>query len=201
MYRVAEVSQSGWWYTLLPDYEESGADVNNLATAKDGRIAAETLTAWVQTQHLSPDARQSTDSKGIASASRLPTGLYLVIGERTRIGDNVYTCSPSLVAIPEWSAEAYGWNYAVTIEPKNTPGGTISDNPGNIPDQPNQPDSPNQSNKPNQPNKKPTPSGSTTNKTDKNLPNTGVLQWPIPTLAGIGVVCMLLGGWLKRKKG
>ena len=194
MYRVAEVSASGWWYTLLPDYEKSGADVNNLATAKDGRVAAETLTAWVQSQKLSPDARQSTDSEGTASASRLPTGLYLVIGERTRIGDSVYTCAPSLVAIPEWSAESYGWNYAVTIEPKNTPGGTISDNPGNIPDKPNQPD------KPDQTNKKPTPSDSTT-KTDKNLPNTGVLQWPIPTLAGIGVVCMLLGWWLRRKRG
>lgn len=188
MYRVAEVSASGWWYTLLPDYEKSGADVNNLSTAKDGRVAAETLTAWVQSQKLSPDARQSTDSEGTASASRLPTGLYLVIGERTRIGDSVYTCAPSLVAIPEWSAEAYDWNYAVTIEPKNTPGGTISDNPGNIPD------------KPDQTNKKPTPSDSTT-KTDKNLPNTGVLQWPIPTLAGIGVACMLLGWWLRRKRG
>lgn len=181
MYRVAEVSATGW-FTLLPAYESSGADVNNLTKAKDSRVAAEKLTAWVQTQKLPPDARQSTDQKGTASVSGLKTGLYLVIGEKTQIGDNVYTCSPSLVSIPEGNPETGGWDYAVTIEPKNTVKPVISDTPNNNPSKPNTPS---------QPSKKP----------NKNLPNTGVLQWPIPTLAGIGVALMLLGWWLRRKKG
>lgn len=195
MYRVAEVSATGW-FTLLPAYEKSGADVNNLTTAKDGRVAAEKLTAWVQTQNLSSDARQSTDSKGTASVSRLPTGLYLVIGEKTQIGDNVYTCSPSLVSIPEGNPETGGWDYAVTIEPKNTVKPAISDNP-NTPNNPNSPNSPSNPNKPSKPNTPSQPS----KKPNQNLPNTGVLQWPIPTLAGIGVAFMLLGWWLRRKKG
>ena len=194
MYRVAEVSSTGW-FTLLPAYESSGADVNNLTKAKDSRVAAEKLTAWVQTQKLPPDARQSTDQKGSASVSGLKTGLYLVIGEKTQIGKNVYTCSPSLVPIPEENPETGGWDYAVTIEPKNTVGSSTSDNPNN----PSTPDNPN-----NNPNKQPTPTDSSSNtpssKLNKNLPNTGVLQWPIPTLAGIGVGCMLLGWWLRRKK-
>ena len=184
MYRVAEVSANGW-FTLLSAYENSGADVNNLTKAKDWQKAANTLTAWVQTQKLPPDTRQATNSKGIASASDLKTGLYLVIGEKTQIGKNVYTCSPSLVSIPEEKPETGGWDYAVTIEPKNTVGSDITDNPN---DHPN--NNPNKPNTPSQPSKKP----------NKNLPNTGVLQWPIPTLAGIGVVCMLLGWWLRRKK-
>ena len=208
MYRVAEVSSTGW-FTLLSAYESSGADVNNLTKAKDGRVAAEKLTAWVQTQKLPPDARQSTDQKGSASVSDLKTGLYLVIGEKTQIKDRVYTCSPSLVPIPEENPETGGWDYAVTIEPKNTVGSSTSDNPNN----PGTPDNPNNnSNKPgtpdnpnNNPNKQPTPTDSSSNqpgsKPNKNLPDTGVLQWPIPTLAGIGVGCMLLGWWLRRKKG
>ncbi len=190
MYRVAEVSENGW-FTLLPAYESSGADVNNLTQAKDGRVAAEKLTAWVQTQKLPPDARQSTDQKGTASFSGLKTGLYLVIGEKTQIGKNVYTCSPSLIPIPEWDEEQAVWEYAVTIQPKNTVKPVSSDNPNNNPNKPNTPT---------QPNKKPTPSDSS-NKPNKNLPNTGVLQWPIPTLAGIGVACMILGWLLRRKKG
>lgn len=177
MYRVAEVSENGW-FTLLSAYESSGADVNNLTTAKDSRVAAEKLTAWVQTQKLPPDARQSTDQKGTASVSGLKTGLYLIIGEKTQIGKSVYTCSPSLVSIPEENPETGSWDYAVTIEPKNTVKPVSSDNPNNTP------------NTPSQPSKKP----------NKNLPNTGVLQWPIPTLAGIGVGCMLLGWWLRQKK-
>ena len=184
VYRVAEVSSTGW-FTLLPEYESSGADVNNLTKAKDWQKAANTLTAWVQTQKLPPDARQSTDQKGTASVSGLKTGLYLVIGEKTQIGKSVYTCSPSLVSIPEGNTETGGWDYAVTIEPKNTVGSDITDNPN---DHPN--NNPNKPNTPSQPSKKP----------NKNLPNTGVLQWPIPTLAGIGVGCMLLGWWLRRKK-
>ena len=180
MYRVAEVSENGW-FTLLFAYEKSGADVNNLTKAEDSRVAAEKLTAWVQTQKLPPDARQSTDQKGSASVSGLKTGLYLVIGEKAQIGNKVYTCSPSLVSIPEGNPETGGWDYAVTIEPKNTV-------------------KPVQSSEPTTPNKKPTPSNPS-NKPNKNLPNTGVLQWPIPTLAGIGVSCMFLGWWMRRKKG
>ncbi len=198
VYRVAEVSENGW-FTLLPAYENSGADVNNLTKAKDGRVAAEKLTAWVQTQKLPPDACQSTDQKGTASVSGLKTGLYLVIGEKTQIKDRVYTCSPSLVPIPEENPETGSWDYAVTIEPKNTVGSSTSDNPNN-PNNPGTPDNPN-----NNSNKQPIPTDSSSNqpgsKPNKNLPDTGILQWPIPTLAGIGVGCMLLGWWLRRKKG
>lgn len=177
LYRVAEVSQDGW-FTLLPAYEKSGAAVNQLTTAKKSRAAAETLTAWVQTQKLSPDAQKTTDKQGTAAVSRLKTGLYLVVGEKAQIGEKIYTCAPSLVAVPEWKEESNRWDYAVTIEPKNAVERT---------------DVPNAT----KPDKKPTPS----KKLDKNLPNTGVLQWPIPVLAGIGVTCMLLGWMLRRKRG
>ena len=177
LYRVAEVAPNGQ-FTLLPAYTGSGAAVDDLTTAEKEQVAVKQLTAWVQTQKLSPDAQKTTDNQGTAAVSRLKTGLYLVIGEKTQIGKNIYTCSPSLVSIPEWQEETGSWNYAVTMLPKNT--GKPADVPASA-----------------KPDKKPTPSSTRPN---KNLPNTGILQWPIPTLAGIGVVCMLLGWQLKRKK-
>lgn len=171
LYRVAEVSADGG-FALLPAYEASGAAVNDLTTAKDCRASAEKLTAWVQTQKLPPDASQTTDQKGKAAFSGRKTGLYLVVGEKTQVGDAVYTSSPSLLSIPEENPETGGWDYAVTMQPKNTV-------------------------TPVHPDKKPTVP---TKKPDKNLPDTGVLHWPIPVLAGAGVACMLLGWRMKRKK-
>lgn len=176
LYRVAEVSQDGT-FALLPAYEGSGAAVNGLTKAKEWRASTETLAAWIQTQKLQPDAKKTTDKQGKAEFSRLSTGLYLVVGEQTRIGDKRYTCSPSLAAIPEQNEESGSWDYAVTIEPKNTVKSVQNDPP-------TKPDKKTDDPKPN-----------------KKLPNTGVLQWPIPTLAGIGVACMFLGWCLSRKNG
>lgn len=104
--------------------------------------------------------------------TELPTTQEKIQGLDWKIKLLAVILAPSLLSIPEESPETGGWDYTVTMQPKNTV-------------------------TPVQPDKKPTVP---TKKPDKNLPDTGVLQWPIPVLAGAGVACMLLGWRMKRKK-
>lgn len=102
--------------------KNTGLGLENQAAGCDfGAVAAARhRPAVAQTQKLPPAASQTTDQKGKAAFSDRKTGLYLVIGEKTQIGDAVYTCSPSLLSIPEENPETGGWDYTVTMQPKNT---------------------------------------------------------------------------------
>ena len=208
IYRVADVSRYGI-FTLLPQYEESGAAVNQLeqSDALDWRTQAQKLAQWIQTNHLSADAEKSTNKNGTAVFSQLDTGLYLVIGSDTKVSGTQYHSAPFLVSVPEQTSDGTAWAYAVTANPKSEPSGDPSKgdgnhekNPGNIPGtNPN----PNPSTNPNV---KPSTSGNRPNGSNpssaakKNLPYTGILQWPIPVLAGTGLVLMILGWNIKKTK-
>lgn len=202
VYRVAEISPYGI-FTLLPQYEESGAAVNQLEAgdAIDWRTQAQKLTQWVQKNNLSADAQESTNKNGTAVFSQLDTGLYLVIGSNTKVSGTQYHSAPFLVSIPEQTSDGTAWTYEVTANPKSEPsddhkkddGDNNTDHPSDKPDNKPNPNKPDTSGK--------RPSGSdTSSTTKKDLPYTGILQWPIPVLAGTGLVLMILGWKINRSK-
>lgn len=206
VYRVAEISPYGI-FTLLPQYEESGVAVNRLeeSDAIDWRTQAQQLAQWVQTNNLSADAQKSTNKNGTAEFSQLSTGLYLVIGSNTKVSGTQYHSAPFLVSIPEQTSDGTAWTYEVTANPKSEPSEDHtkddednntdhpSDKPDNETDDKTNPDKPDTSGK--------RPSGSdTSSTTKKDLPYTGILQWPIPVLAGTGLVLMILGWNVKKNK-
>lgn len=209
VYRVADISPYGI-FTLLPQYEESGAAVNQLeeSDAIDWRTQAQTLAQWIQTNNLSADAQKSTNKNGTAVFSQLDTGLYVVIGSNTKVSGTQYHSAPFLVSIPEQTSDGTAWTYEVTANPKSEPSDDHTkddgdNNNGNTDDKDHHPsdkpgDKTNPSTKPDTSGKR--PSGSDTTSTKKDLPYTGILQWPIPVLAGTGLVLMILGWKINRNK-
>lgn len=62
-----------------------------------------------------------TDQQGHSKASGLELGLYLVL--ETRIPENVTsTCDPFLISLPMTEIDGSGWNYEITVYPKNATG-------------------------------------------------------------------------------
>ena len=67
-----------------------------------------------------------TDAAGHTSAENLEQGLYLVV--ETRVPENVTsTCNPFFVSLPMTTVDGAGWNYDVTVYPKNQTGNPTLD--------------------------------------------------------------------------
>ena len=67
-----------------------------------------------------------TDAAGHTSAENLGQGLYLVV--ETRVPENVTsTCNPFFVSLPMTTVDCAGWNYDVTVYPKNQTGNPTLD--------------------------------------------------------------------------
>ena len=66
-------------------------------------------------------ALPETDACGHSKVSGLEQGLYLVV--ETRVPENVTsTCNPFFVSLPMTTIDGKGWNYDVTVYPKNQTG-------------------------------------------------------------------------------
>ena len=66
-------------------------------------------------------AMPETDANGHSKVSGLEQGLYLVV--ETRVPENVTsTCNPFFVSLPMTTIDGKGWNYDVTVYPKNQTG-------------------------------------------------------------------------------
>lgn len=71
-------------------------------------------------------AMTETDAAGHTSAENLGQGLYLVV--ETRVPENVTsTCNPFFVSLPMTTVDGAGWNYDVTVYPKNQIGNPTLD--------------------------------------------------------------------------
>ena len=72
-------------------------------------------------------AMTETDAAGHTSAENLGQGLYLVV--ETRVPENVTsTCNPFFVSLPMTTVDGTGWNYDVTVYPKNQTGNPTLEN-------------------------------------------------------------------------
>lgn len=118
---------------------------------------------------------------GTVTFDGLTLGLYLAV--QTTPSTGYSASSPFLVTVP--CAEGDAWVYAVDASPKVA----LSAEPETEPEPPEEPE--------------PTPSTSST--TSTTLPQTGQLNWPVPVLAGSGLVLFAIGWWMtatdRRKEG
>lgn len=62
--------------------------------------AAQTLAAYVERDNLRPDGEAVTNAKCEAVFGNLGKGVYLTIGEQTKVEDTVYTVMPSMISLP-----------------------------------------------------------------------------------------------------
>ena len=114
---------------------------------------------------------QSTDSKGQFVITGLELGTYLLVQNNKQ---DDYTMQTMLIEIPEVTSER-GINYTINAEPKISkeyPHG------GYEPEEPEKP----------------------TIQEDPEIPNTGVLNWPIPVLAIAGIVIFIVAWTLYYSK-
>lgn len=152
-----------------------------------------------------------TDQKGTAHFEDLPVGVYLVVQTtETRL---YYTISSFLVYLPMSGQNGAGWDYRMEVDPKveawgsgggggggeSGGGGVTPIPPIDIPDpkppiEPEPPIGPEQPVEPEVPVDVPDPETPAT-----GLPQTGMLQWPIPLLAIAGLFLFSLG-WMKEQK-
>lgn len=119
IYRVADVSEYDLVFTTTDEFKSFPVDsVDNQDAWAD---LATTLAAYATASALEPAAKDKTDENGKVSFTNLATGLYLVVGTSSRVGDNIYTASPFMVCLPsleEMDGNAYKWVYDVTADVK-----------------------------------------------------------------------------------
>lgn len=124
VYRVANVSADAQ-FSLSGDFAGYPVVVNGLDSS-GWRTLAQTLDAYVARDALTPLATAETGADGRAVFAPLPTGLYLVTGDRCRQGETTYTPEPFLVSLPAQDDASGAWVYDAVATCKfdsyNTPG-------------------------------------------------------------------------------
>lgn len=169
LYRVGDIAEENgnYSYTLTEAFAGSGVTLDNLESAE----LAKKLADYAKANKLTGTV-QKIDSKGVAAASDLTLGLYLVV--QTEAAEGYNAVNPFLVTVPVLTDGVYV--YEVDANPKVE---LVTE-------------------KEKEPKPTPTPTPGT------KLPQTGQLNWPIPLLAGVGLLLFALGWGLrfgKKQKG
>ena len=295
LYKVADMLSDGQ-LVIRPEFAAYKVSYGDLSS-EQLKSLSDTLSAYVMRDNVTPLSTAVTDKSGYAffrSETKQTAGLYLVIGEKKKVGGYIYTPETLLISMPtlaedgktqlykitavpkgEVSGEGkkiqinvnkvwkndggtesrpksvtvqlmrdnviyseitlnknnnwrYTWvgldeKYTWTIAEKEVPNGYTVEvkrsgknyiivNTGNPNDttnpsgttNPSDTTNPNNTTNPNGTTKPTTPSGSTTPSTTKpphNIPQTGMLEWPIPLMLEFGAAFFVIGValWLKRK--
>lgn len=124
IYGISAFADSSGTYSLTATFASCGVDVNHLPTAASQSAAANTLTAFLDSNSINGTIG-ITNSSGTVLFSNLPLGLYLVRIVPTA-GTISAASSPFLVSLPMLCNAT--WNYDVCAQPKvmvnNNGGGT-----------------------------------------------------------------------------
>ena len=119
MIKVADVSVNNGCvtYTLLPEYQGTGIDFDDMTADESNKAAADLYS--VKESKGYTGTQVTTDNDGKAVFTDLPYGMYLVSQtgkEGTATGyENV---EPFLVMVPGADPASHEWIYDVTAEPK-----------------------------------------------------------------------------------
>ncbi len=115
IYHVATISTTPK-FTITADFADYPINVEGLDAAGWNDLAL-TLKGYVQKDNLKPVNSGKTDASGNLSFTMKP-GLYLVVGNNLSDGGYSYTCTPSVVCLPDIDTNSNSWSYGVTIKPK-----------------------------------------------------------------------------------
>jgi hypothetical protein len=116
LYRVALVSGDAR-YTLTPEFQTSGLELNGIRTNGEWDVIRTSLEAHIPANGIAPHHTALTDPNGQVVFAGLEPGMYLaatVYAEQSGWG---YAFGAALVAVPGLS-ETGCWQYDVTVDPK-----------------------------------------------------------------------------------
>lgn len=191
----------------LDEYQEIGAEIGDLLTlhkndaASGLNDAAKKLYDYIEENGKTGISKTSSDGSNYVAFDGLALGTYLVVW--TNQPKQYKEVEPFLVFVPWWDGETDVWQYELTAYPKTeplpqeTPGPTPTPGPKETPRPEETPEPESTPAVASTPSPTPTPSPSSSPgpalSPANSLPQTGTLQWPIPVLAGLGIVLFLAG--------
>ena len=198
LYLVAEHDAASD-FALCGEFADSSVDLSDLSTAGKLAQAALDLERWAGEKEIAPLTQQNTDSSGSVSFTSLAQGLYLVGGVTHQQGSHRYQSAPCLISLPSWDGSTGVWELNVTAFPKFERRGTSGGDPTPTPTEPGTPTPPDPEDQPvdpvEPPDTPPTPPVG-----PEKLPQTGQLKWPVPVLAALGMLLLLVGSILMRRE-
>lgn len=122
LYRVADVDR----YTHMTLTEEFAGYpiVFDDADQESWQQMALTLKGYVKRDQLTPFVSGETAGDGVLTFGEseekpLMPGLYLVVGSRRSIGDDVYSTAPFMLFLPGKDETLNAWDYTVSVLPKH----------------------------------------------------------------------------------
>lgn len=180
-FQVAKLTNMG--YVPVNGFEDCGVSMDDFLA--DGTGAAELAKELIQKRPANAKfVSAEPNEAGKVLFSQLELGLYLVF--QSVPADRYHALDPFLVTVP--LSENGLWIYDIDAAPKV---GRASPAPTTTPTM--------------EPSTTPTttPTASTTStptgRPISRLPQTGQLRWPVPVLAGMGLVFLLIG-WILSKR-
>jgi len=192
-YRVGNISQSDdkFVYTLAGGYKESGVSLAVNGENEFKKETAAVLTSFVQNNDITGICAKTND-KGTAFVGNCKTGLYLVVAERMPSDLPYGQINPFLISLPAASADGDTLEYSVKAAPKvplqPDDNATATNQNGTTTKTSNS----STSAKSNAVNIS-RPSNPTAPTKPSQLPNTGMLKWPVPIMAVAGPVLFAFG--------
>lgn len=216
LYRVAEgkVENNNLYFDLLDAFkpaEGSGEPVPELdgLTAEQtaevtGKLAQKVSQMSAEEKEVLRTAKVTTDENGVAKFEDIPVGVYLVVQSSA----SRYQFSPVLLYLPFTNDAGTAWEFAVTVNPKVSyhgggGGGGEPPKPPVDPEDPNPPiiipdEDPPLAELPDM-------EPELEDILDEEpplaiLPQTGLLQWPIPVMAAAGLLLIAVGLMSEQKR-
>ncbi len=205
LYRVAdgEVRDNNLYFNLLDAFkpaENSGeepVELNGLNAEAVEKATTELMSKINAMEQEERDALKAgavkTNEDGVAAFEGLSVGVYIAVQSTS----SRYTFSPFMLYLPYTNEDGTDWEFAVDANPKVTyrgggggggGGTTIIIPPDPVPTDPADPPS------------DPTEGIPEEEPPLAELPQTGLLQWPIPIMAAAGLLLIALGLLSEQKR-
>lgn len=186
LYKVADISE---WaeFTLTGDFAEYNVTVNGL-DSEGWKSLAETLSGYADRDSIKPVMSVEVSDSGTAAFGTLEQGLYLIDGDEVYSEEKVYTPTPFMIALPNRAADSEVWDYNVKAVlkygisdevPESGTAGQQGDGDPAIED--DERDNPGEEDE------------NGVDDEDGNLPQTGVLWWPVPVMIAAGLLLVIIG--------
>lgn len=118
IYRVAQAFSSGK-FELIEPFSSYPVNIHDIMEQEQWTNVANTLNAYIVSNHVTPDKEALTNAEGLAVFTNLETGLYLVeevVAENT---NGTYVFNRFMVYLPTPQTDG-SYDYAVEAKPKCT---------------------------------------------------------------------------------
>lgn len=117
IYKIAGFS-SDLQFSYTSDFEGLRLPLNGVQSAGEWDVLRYTLEAYIMLNDSEPIASGKTDSDGKIRFGDLDPGLYYIPALMMEDGENLYSFSSALVALPGIDPDSKEWDYTVQTKPK-----------------------------------------------------------------------------------